>query len=64
MIKQTKKTNKPGILGDKTVGDKFMYTRIKDKQNYPSCTLKLFVEKFGSWKVAGFIVFSQYLLVI
>ena len=35
------------ILKDKTLADK--YAPIGDKQNYPSCKLRLFVDKFGHY---------------
>ena len=31
---------KPGILRDKTMNDKFMFTPKDDEQNYPICKLK------------------------
>ena len=34
-----------GILRDKTKNDKLMYSPNYDKENYPFCKLKSFVEK-------------------
>ena len=41
--------SRSGILRDKTMDDEFIYIPNDDKQNYPSCRLKLIVEQFGHY---------------
>ena len=46
---------KSGILGDKTMDNKFLDITNDDKQNYLFCSSKLLTEKFGTnWNHSNF----------
>ena len=49
----TPKEVKPGILGDKTMGNKLMYIPNDVKQNYTYCRSKAFVKKSGVYILHG-----------
>ena len=50
---------KSGILGDKTMDNKFLDITNDDKQNYLFCSSKLLTEKFGTnWNQSNFNKFT------